>query len=81
MSVGVVAPAAAATISTAAKLNRSVVGAVSLSCTTAPAIAVRVVVFCTQYVSPVGVLSHWCAIAWLAPSVRAVAPSQSLPTP
>src|SRR5690349_14093599 len=46
--VGVVAPAAAATTSTAARLKRSVVGAVSLICTTTPALAVGVVVFWTQ---------------------------------
>ena len=36
---------------------------------------------CAQKVSPLPVSSHWWRIVWPAPSVRPVAPSQSLPAP
>ena len=49
--------------------------------TTVPAAGVGEVCDCAQKVSPLPVSSHWWRIVWPAPSVRAVAPSQSLPAP
>src|SRR3954452_13660380 len=45
-----------------------------------PAAGVVVVRRCVQYVSPLG-LKYWSTCVWPLPSVLAVAPSQSTPTP
>src|SRR5262245_3408918 len=58
------------TISTAAMFQRSVVGAVSLICTTEPAADVGEFRACTQYVSPIAVSSHSWTIDCPEPGVR-----------
>ncbi len=61
--------------STAARFQRSLVGAVAFSCTTVPGVAIAVERVCTQYV-PVDVMSiHCCTMTWSASSVRATARS------
>jgi hypothetical protein len=55
-------------ISTAAKFHRSLVGAVSFRVTTAPTGTIGgKVSFCTQYLSPVEVSSHWLSRIRLMP--------------
>src|SRR6185436_19433921 len=54
--------------------------AVSLIVTLVPAAGTASVVRCTQYVSP-SVAKYWATSVCPGPSVRAVWPSQSLPTP
>lgn len=49
--------------------------------TTVPAAGVTAAMRCTQKVSPVEVATSWCTIVWFDGTVRAVALSQSLPTP
>ena len=67
-------------ISTIVRLYRWSAGAVSLIVTVVPASATAFVVRCTQNVSP-SVARNWLTRVCPAPSVRAVCPSQSLPTP
>src|SRR5215472_7007146 len=67
--------------STAARFQRSPVGAVSPSATTDPAGPAGPVVCWVQKVSPVAVSSVWFSSAWFGPIVRGVAVSQSLPAP
>src|SRR5579864_1752714 len=62
------------------RLYRSIAGAVSLMVTLVPAVTVGALCPCTQYVLPDDA-RYWCVIFWLAPIVREVARSQSLPTP
>ena len=68
-------------ISIAARFQRSAVGAVSLIVATLPVVETGAVRDWTQKVSPTAVSTHWCAIVWPAPGVRAMAAFQSLPTP
>ena len=70
----------AGTTSAAAKFQRSVVGAVSLSVTLVPAVGVIAVCRWTQNVSPAGA-RYSLTFVWPGPTVRAVALSQSLPLP
>src|SRR5262249_55861205 len=56
-------------------------GAVSSIDTVVPAFAVGLVCDWIQNVSPRPLSTHWCTIDWPLPTVRAAAPSQSLPTP
>jgi hypothetical protein len=59
--------------SSAAKFQRSLVGAVSLSTTPVPGVAVGALIACSQKVSPEPVSTHSCCFTWLVPRVRAVA--------
>src|SRR5208283_503501 len=68
-------------ISTAVMFHRSVVGAVSVRVTADPPLGIALVWSCTQNVSPGPVSTHWSTKAWLGPTVRAFAASQSSPTP
>ena len=63
-----------------AMFQRSVVGAESLRVTLVPASGVGAVWRCTHIVSPTEARNS-STFVWLAPTVRAVALSQSLPTP
>src|SRR5262249_13040476 len=62
--------------STAARSQRSAVGAVSLTVTVVPAVGVGAVWRWVQKVSPLG-LRNWSTIVWVGPIVRAFAESQS----
>ena len=66
--------------SISARFQRSAVGAVSLIVTVVPAVEVGEFCRWVQKVSPLG-LRNWSTIVWLEPTVRAVALSQSSPTP
>ena len=78
--VGACVSVPAGTTSTAAKFQRSVVGAVSLSVTLVPAAGVAAFCRWTQKVSPAGA-RYSLTFVWLLPTVRATARSQSLPAP
>src|SRR4051812_9037911 len=73
-------PPLSASISTAARSQRSAVGAVSLMVTVLPVLGVVAVWRCSQYVSPTGA-RYWSTSCWLAPGVRDEAASQSSPLP
>ena len=70
----------AGSTSTAAKFQRSAVGAVSFSVTAVPGSGVAAFCRCTQKVSPTEA-RYSSAFVCPPPTVRAVALSQSLPTP
>ena len=67
--------------STAARFHRSAVGAVAEMVTGVPAAGVGALRAWVQNVSPADVSTHWCTMVCPAGSVRAMAESQSLPTP
>ena len=60
--------------------NRSVVGSVSLIVTVVPLKRTGEESICTQYVSSTGA-RYWCTSVCTEPTVRAIALSQSSPTP
>jgi hypothetical protein len=66
-------------ISTAARFQRSLTGAVSEIVTLEPAGPAEPLSACIQNVSPAVVSIHWWTIVWPGDSVRPVALSQSLP--